>query len=122
MTSIQLLAALTAGTGIVILALAIPLIMRRVPPNGLYGVRTKAAFASANDWYRINHIGGRYLAVAGALVVVAGAVGFFLPESKRDTYSIGGTIFTLLAVFIPCLRLCLLKPEATDQAGKSHRT
>lgn len=109
MNSIQILAALTLGVGLLIFALAIPLILRRVPPNGIYGIRTKAAFASESDWYRINFIGGRYLAISSLVIVITGAVGFFLPLSAFNSYSITAGIVTLLAVFLPCLRLCSLK-------------
>lgn len=103
MNSIQILASLTAGTGVVILTLAIPLILRRVPPNAIYGVRTRAAFASESEWYRINSIGGHHLAVSGLLILIIGAVGFFLPLSMFGAYSITAAIITLLAIFVPCL-------------------
>ena len=109
MNSIQILASLTAGVGLLILALAIPLILRRVPPNGIYGVRTKASFASESDWYRINVIGGRYLAVSGGIILIVGAIGFFVPMSTFGAYSIIAGIVTLLAVLVPCFRLCSLK-------------
>ncbi len=111
MNSIQIIASLTGSTGIVVFGLAIPLILRRVAPNGVYGVRTKASFASESDWYRINSIGGRHLAVSGLLILIVGAVGFFLPMSMFSAYSITAAIVTLLAVLVPCLRLCMLKPS-----------
>ena len=106
MSPIQTIASLTAATGLLIFALAIPLIRRRVPPNGIYGIRTRAAFASESDWYRINAIGGRYLAISGLIIFVFGAAGFFLPESMFHAYSISAAIVTLLAVFVPCFCLC----------------
>jgi uncharacterized membrane protein len=109
MNTLRLLASVTAGAGLLIFALAIPLILRRVPPNELYGVRTKAAFASEADWYRINAIGGRYLAISGVLIFLTGCAGFFLPVSMRNTYSVVSVIITLLAVLVPCIRLCRLK-------------
>lgn len=75
------IAAAISGSGLLIFLLAIPMILRRVPPNRMYGVRTKASFASEDDWYRINAIGGRYLAAAGIVILVVGIVGFFLPGS-----------------------------------------
>jgi uncharacterized membrane protein len=91
--------------------LAIPLILRRVPPNALYGVRTKASFASVADWYRINAIGGRYLILSGIVIMAVGIAGWFLPVSFRDPYSISAAVVTLLAVIVPCIRLCSLKPS-----------
>jgi uncharacterized membrane protein len=110
MNSIQSFAALISGSGLLISVLAIPLVLRRVPPNSFYGIRTKASFASDSDWYRINVIGGRYLALSGLVILVIGIVGFFLPVSFRDPYSISATVAALLAVIIPCIRLGLLKP------------
>jgi uncharacterized membrane protein len=110
MNSMQSVAALIAGSGLLIALLAIPLILRRVPPNSLYGVRTKASFASDSDWYRINAIGGRYLTLAGIFILVVGIIGFFSAGLRRDSYSISATVAALLAVIIPCIRLGLLKP------------
>jgi hypothetical protein len=110
MNAMQTIAAVISSSGLLIFLLAIPMVLRRVPPNRLYGVRTKASFASDDDWYRINAIGGRYLAVAGLVILVVGIVGFFLPESAPDSYIISAAAITWLAVVIPCLRLCLLKP------------
>jgi uncharacterized membrane protein len=119
MNSLQLLASVTAGAGLLIFALAIPLILRRVPPNELYGVRTKAAFASEADWYRINAIGGRYLAISGVLIFLTGCAGFFLPVSMRNTYSVASAIITLFAVLVPCIRLCRLKPlQSSSDEGE----
>lgn len=115
MNSIQIIAATISASGLLISLLAIPMILRRVPPNGLYGVRTKASFASESDWYRINAIGGRNLAAGGILILVTGIAGFFLPVSARDSYSIGAAVITLLSVIIPCLRLSALKPTASPK-------
>jgi uncharacterized membrane protein len=120
MNSIQILAAVTAGSGLLIFAFAIPLILRRVPPNGIYGIRTKAAFASESDWYRINAIGGRYFAISGLVILIVGAVGFFLPVSLRDAYSITAATVTLLAVLVPGLRLCVLKPSKSSNDNDRH--
>ncbi|MES2920468.1 MAG: SdpI family protein [Verrucomicrobiota bacterium] len=114
MNSIQSLAALIAGSGLLISLLAIPLILRCIPPNALYGVRTKASFASDSDWYRINAIGGRYLALSGIVILGVGIIGFFLPIPFFDTYSISATAATLLSVIIPCIRLCFLKPSTSS--------
>ncbi len=118
MNSLQSLSALIAGSGLLISLLAIPLILRRIPPNALYGVRTKASFASASDWYRINVIGGRYLALSGIVILAVGIVGFFLPASAFAPYSIGAAVATLLAVILPCIRLCSLKSSRSHDHSR----
>jgi uncharacterized membrane protein len=115
MNAIQMIAAVISGSGLLISLLAVPMIRRRVPPNRLYGVRTKASFSSDSDWYRINAIGGRYLAIAGIVILVVGSIGFFLPLSARDTYSIIAGVVAWLAIVIPCLRLCSLKPATSPK-------
>ena len=48
----------TTGTGLVFVAIAIPLIRRRIPPNRLYGLRVPATFV--DEWYgtRPMHVQG----------------------------------------------------------------
>ncbi len=110
MNSLQSVAALITGSGLLISLLAVSLILGRVPPNSLYGVRTKSSFASDADWYRINSIGGRYLILSGLVILVVGLVGFLLPVAFLGPYSISATVAALLAVIIPSIRLGLLKP------------
>ena len=55
-------------SGPLLFVLAIPLWMRLVSPNVLYGVRTRATMADETLWYDVNAACGRDLAVAGALV------------------------------------------------------
>ena len=77
----QIVASTLVGTGILIVLLSIPLIARRVPPNSTYGIRIRAAFASEEEWYRINSTGGRYFVVSGLVITATGVAGFFLPQS-----------------------------------------
>jgi hypothetical protein len=113
MNFIQSIAAIFAGSGLFIFLLGIPLILRRVPPNAYYGVRTKASLTSEADWYRINSIGGRYHAVSGFIIFIVGIVGFFLPVSVGVTYSISAGVAAFLALIFPCHRLCALKPATS---------
>jgi uncharacterized membrane protein len=105
MNSIQLIASVIVGSGLLMFSLAIPLILRRVPPNCVYGVRTNASFASNSDWYRINAIGGRYLVATGLVILITGGVGFCLPVSMFVSYSVTATATTLLAVVLSSVRL-----------------
>ena len=119
MNSIQSFAALIAGSGLLITLLSVPLILHRVPPNSIYGIRTKASFASDSEWYRINEIGGRYLTLSGIIILAVGIVGFFLPDSSRNSYFLSATAITFLAVIVPCIRLCLIKRGASPN-DKGH--
>jgi hypothetical protein len=53
------------GLGLLLVLLAIPLLLRRVPPNAWYGVRVAATFADPWVWYEANALSGRDLLIAG---------------------------------------------------------
>ncbi len=46
------------GLPLVFVALGIPLVLKLVPPNGLYGVRTGETLASDQVWYAANFSAG----------------------------------------------------------------
>jgi hypothetical protein len=46
------------GCGLITIAMARPLILRRVPPNKIYGVKLKATYADEWVWYEANEAGG----------------------------------------------------------------
>ena len=50
---------------IVLIVLAVPLILEKIPRNGFYGFRTPYTFSSDEVWYRANKIAGVTLLVAG---------------------------------------------------------
>ncbi|HOB73487.1 MAG TPA: SdpI family protein [Phycisphaerae bacterium] len=64
------------GIFLLLIALMVPLLLGRIPPNGWYGFRTPAAFRSTHNWYRINRLAAIwtivYLAIAG--MVCAGLI------------------------------------------------
>ncbi|MDB6110898.1 MAG: hypothetical protein JWR69_2648 [Pedosphaera sp.] len=92
-------------SGILIFILSLPLINRKVPMNGGYGIRIPAAFESEQRWYDINAYGGRRLAAWSWLIMTAGAVGFFVSPEHKDAYVLASVAVTLLAVTIPVFQL-----------------
>jgi hypothetical protein len=76
------IAIVTLFSGILIFVLSLPLISRKIPMNGGYGIRIPAAFESEQRWYDINAYGGRQLAAWSWLITVAGTVGFFVSPSS----------------------------------------
>ncbi len=65
---------LCGGSGLFLVVIAIPLWLRRVPPNLLYGARFASTLAEPRVWYKINARAGRDLAIAGVAYtfVIAG--------------------------------------------------
>lgn len=59
---------------LVLLACALPLAMRLVPLQNLFGFRTKASTASEKAWYTLNAAFGKTVSAICGAAVAAGAV------------------------------------------------
>jgi hypothetical protein len=82
-------------SGLLLCALSIPMILKIIKPNGLYGFRVKKTLENPEIWYAVNAYSGKWLLGTG-LVIVAAAIGLsFFPMLSIDTYAIG-----VLAVFV----------------------
>lgn len=63
----MIVSVLFVGVDLLLVALAIPLLRRRVRPNGLYGLRVPATFADDWVWYEANARFARDLLILGLL-------------------------------------------------------
>ena len=96
------------GAGLLVAAISLPLIARWVPRNSIYGVRTRLAFSSDENWYRVNATGGKMLLRAGLAIMLVGAAGFLLPASWLTAYTSAALVLTVvftLAAAGSCLRI-----------------
>ena len=66
-----------------IFVLAIPMVLKLVPPNSAYGFRTAQTFASSAAWYKGNFFAG---AIAMLVSIAAAAAVYFLPSSLLARY------------------------------------
>src|SRR5688500_16522262 len=100
---IRLLLSLSlAGGGLLIIAISLPLVRGKIPPNMLYGVRIPKSFASEANWYELNRYGGRLLIRTGVVVVIAGLLAFVLPlqPSHRSFWLL---VFAPIVLLVPVL-------------------
>jgi hypothetical protein len=82
-------------TGLLLCVLSIPMILKIVKPNGLYGFRVKKTMENPDIWYAVNSYSGKWLLGTG-LVIAAAAIGLsFFPTLSIDAYALG-----VLAVFV----------------------
>ena len=58
--------------GILEMVFSIPLIYMKIPPNRIYGFRTRETLNNEELWYKANRYGGRDLLIAGILVSIGG--------------------------------------------------
>jgi len=64
-----------AGIGLATVLVSLPLVLRLVPMNRLYGVRLPEAFTSSRKWYEINAYGGRLLIAFGLFLIAFAYLG-----------------------------------------------
>jgi uncharacterized membrane protein len=51
----------------IIAVAAAPLILKLIPPNPIYGVRTRRSMSRADIWYEVNRFGGWALVIAAGV-------------------------------------------------------
>jgi len=68
--------------GPVLILLAIPLVLRWVPPNRFYGLRIPATWRNESVWYDANALNGRHFLQLGLLMVL---LDFVLPAAVRTS-------------------------------------
>lgn len=89
-------------TGLLLSALSIPLIRKKVKMNAWYGIRTGETLRDEKLWYKVNSIMGRYLFVFGLVISALSLYYVFYPlnEEYKMVYSLLGilTIGTILFV------------------------
>jgi hypothetical protein len=74
------------AAGLLLAAISIPLIWRRIKPNAWYGFRVEKAYRSDAVWYEINAYAGKRLLVAGLLIAFAAPMlALYIPAV--DTYA-----------------------------------
>ena len=84
-----------AISGLVLAAVSVPLILGRIPPNGLYGFRVRKTMDHPEIWYPVNKFAGKRLLVASLLLVLV-AIGFsFIAGLSIDGYS-----YAVLSVWV----------------------
>ena len=80
--------------GLLMVVLAVPLIRRKVKPNGFYGFRVPQTLSDPEVWYAVNAHFGRRLLVTGVATTLAALLLYTLPDLDVDSYA-----WALSAVF-----------------------
>jgi hypothetical protein len=87
------------GIGLLTTAFAIPLVLRKVPMNRIYGVRVPKAFKSEDNWYDINAYGGRLFLAYGLLLTFFGITAHDLAPSPTSIWMAVFIVGPLLLIF-----------------------
>ena len=88
MSDIQLLLVVYVASGLLLAALAVPMILGRVTPNWAYGFRVRKTLDNPEIWYKANRYAGRWLLASGVITVVSAVAFYFLPDLSVDGYAL----------------------------------
>lgn len=95
------------GVSFVLTLVAIPLALRKVRPNVVYGFRTRATLADEDVWYEVNAYFGRLLIAACVLGEIAAALLYVLRPLPPD-------------LFLPASLLVLVAPTLVAAVATSR--
>jgi hypothetical protein len=98
--SLLLLYVLYVCSGIVLAALAVPLMPRRVGPNPLYGFRVEKTLRHPDIWYAANAYSGRQLFWIGVGTVVVAVALYYVPRVTTESYAVACAAFIFGALAI----------------------
>lgn len=105
------------GVGLLFIAISIPLVLRMIPMNGLYGFRIPKAFISAELWYDINAYGGKQMILWSFIMIAVSIAGIFLVNAPASLMallaaSVGPVvIFPTVAVVVTLVYAARLQPQ-----------
>lgn len=92
---------------VVTILFSLPLILRKVKMNGIYGIRIAESFRSEARWYQINRFGGILFLLWGLLLGAWGVVGLTLQGSQQAKFNLislavifGGLTMVTVAIFV----------------------
>src|SRR5438270_13471878 len=88
------------ATGLLIAALAVPLIRRKVGLNSLYGFRVRKTLADPTVWYEANAFAGRCMFRSGVATSLACLALYFVPAIGPVSYAFACLLSTLPGVAV----------------------
>ncbi|MBN2390677.1 MAG: SdpI family protein [Anaerolineae bacterium] len=71
-------------SGLLLMGLSIPLLLRRVKPNWWYGFRTPKTLDDECIWYESNAYAGKWLLIASIIHTVVSLVLYFVPAFRAN--------------------------------------
>jgi hypothetical protein len=95
----EILLTLYAISGLVLASLSVPLILHKIPPNGLYGFRIPSTLNNSELWYKVNAYAGRRLLVVGLGSSIGSIILYYLVDTSIDAYALS-CLGLFLALFL----------------------
>jgi uncharacterized membrane protein len=99
----------------VVAAVAIPFVMKIVPPNRFFGLRAPQTLSNQELWFRVNRFAGWALLVAAAL---SGSVFVLEPEFASGRSFLGLLIFVV--PLVAALGASIMYVRRVAKASEAH--
>ena len=99
-------------SGLLLVGLSIPLMLRRVKPNWWYGFRTPKTFSDERIWYESNAYAGKSLLIASIIHTVVSLVLYFIPTFRANLVVYAttcGVIFVIVFTIVIVLSFRYLR-------------
>jgi uncharacterized membrane protein len=101
--------------GCLFIGFAIPLILRKVPPNIWYGFRFPKTVNNPKVWYPANHYSGKLLLYAGILTIGLSMICASLPGITPERYAVLVSIL-LIGIIAVVLFFSILYVNSIDRS------
>ncbi len=115
----DILLALYSLGGLLLAGLSVPLILRRIKPNGLYGFRVPATLNDPQLWYKVNEYAGRRFLVTGLITAIGSIILYFATQPNVDSYAYS-CLGLFLALFLWAMISSFLYLRARQQATRQQ--
>jgi hypothetical protein len=99
----DILLGLFVSTGLLLAGISVPMILGKIPPNGLYGFRVKKTMENPEIWYPVNAYSGKWLLAAGLVQAMAAIGIYFIPGISLDFYA-----YAVLGVWLVVFGISLI--------------
>lgn len=90
-------------SGLLLVGLSVPLLLRRIKPNYWYGLRVRKTLSDERIWYESNAYAAKWLLALGSLHTVVSLVLYFIPtfRANLNAYATAcGIIFMLAFILV----------------------
>jgi uncharacterized membrane protein len=116
-----ILLGLYVGAGILLVLISLPLLLKKIPPNPVYGFRLSPALDDRRIWYATNAHSAKRLMLAGASSALAAIALYFVPGIRLDIYALGClAVFAIVALPGLIQSVKYMKAMAKSQSAQSR--
>jgi hypothetical protein len=109
-----ILLALYSFSGLLLAGLSVPLILHKIPPNGLYGFRVPSTLENPQLWYKVNAYAGRRFVLVGLGTAIGASILYFITQPDVEEYALS-CLGVFLALFLWGIITSILYLRATKE-------